>query len=109
MLPRGLREKYGALRDEKGVVKLGLRKSYELLRDLRDKLGFLFFENKRLQHLLVRRNESVLAHGIKPVVKEEFMEAFKSARELAEEVVPELEELMVKAKFPDFETVTGKV
>ncbi len=57
---------------ENGELKLGLRRSYELLRDLGDPLGKRFLEEyqdheRPLRRALDRRNRSVLAHGTTPV------------------------------------------
>ncbi len=49
------------------LAKLGLQKSYELLQVLDDSLGTEFKQMKELNNLLVTRNQSILAHGIKPI------------------------------------------
>lgn len=56
-------------RDQKGrrYAKLGLQKSYQLLRDLNEGLGDAFEQNKSLNDILSNRNQSILAHGVKPV------------------------------------------
>lgn len=73
-LPSGLREKYEALREDgpKGKVKLGLRKAYDLLCDLDDPLGRDFAQATGLDRALQKRNQSLLAHGLRPVGESDY-------------------------------------
>jgi len=51
-----------------GTAKLGLVEAYRLLGDLGDPLGAAFAANeKRIRGWLLVRNESLLAHGLRPV------------------------------------------
>jgi hypothetical protein len=85
----------------KGLVKLGLSKDYDLLADLDDELGKKFMEDskepEKLQNLLNARNSSILAHGLEPVGKKA---AFDAVKVYAKIVLPELNELMEEARFP---------
>lgn len=70
-LPSEIRPQWASMA-ENGNLKLGLRRSYELLRDLNDSLGESFlqeYENQssKLRQGLDQRNSSVLAHGIQPI------------------------------------------
>jgi CRISPR-associated protein (TIGR02710 family) len=79
-LPEGpLREQMEARRDPKGSIKIGLRAAWELLEALEkdeqgeESLGGLYGRRKKmLLNFLSRRNESILAHGLKPVLEQEF-------------------------------------
>ncbi len=58
-------------RDEKdGKIKIGLRAVYNLLEDYGDELGKDFNEDNKLIGLLSERNNSILAHGTKSILKE---------------------------------------
>lgn len=54
-----------------GAIKIGLDDSYSLLKALGSELGKQFRENDKIRGLLKNRNNSILAHGIKPVEKKE--------------------------------------
>jgi len=93
-------EKYEKLRDEGGKIKLPLRKDFELLQDLGDEVGKKFLEDKKMQDLLSRRNNSILAHGLVPVKREDAERMFESVREYVELVVEDAEGLMRESEFP---------
>lgn len=61
--------------DEKGSIKIGLINDYELLLALDDELGKFYLERKKhLLNAIEKRNYSILAHGNKPILKDEFSE-----------------------------------
>ena len=95
-----IREKYEGLRDEKGKIKLSLKRDYELLKDLGDEMGKRFFEDNLMQELLSKRNNSILAHGLEPVSREDAEKMFEVVRGYVEEVVPDARILMEKSAFP---------
>ncbi|MDI9624116.1 MAG: TIGR02710 family CRISPR-associated CARF protein [Candidatus Aenigmatarchaeota archaeon] len=102
-IPSHIQDKYNKLRDDEGKVKLGLQKSYELLKDLEDKLGERYVNDKEIKELLKRRNESILAHGLKPITNEDIPEVkkfYEKVEEYAKLIFPEIDDLMEKAKFP---------
>lgn len=67
-LPESLQEKYEKMRSPRGIL-LGLRNSYELLSELPDDpLGQLYKKNaNRIISALETRNNSLFAHGFKPI------------------------------------------
>ena len=93
-------EKYEVLRDEDGKIKLPLKRDYELLRDLGDELGKRFVEDKQIQDLLTKRNNSILAHGIMPVKRGETERMFEAVKGYVELVIPDAGSLMEKSAFP---------
>jgi len=99
-MERKVLEKYEELRDEKGKIKLGLKKDFELLQDLGDEVGKKFLEDKKMQDLLSKRNNSILAHGLVPVKREDAERMFESVREYVELVVEDAEGLMRESEFP---------
>jgi len=92
-------EKYEELRDEKGKIKLGLKKDFELLKDLNDGLGLKFLEDEGMENLLGKRNQSILAHGLTPVKREDAEKMISKVEAYAKLVVEDLESLMRKPIF----------
>jgi CRISPR-associated protein (TIGR02710 family) len=67
-LPEALRETYDKKCKQDGILKLGLQDSYQLLCDLNDPLGQAYQQvSGPLRNALTARNESILAHGQKPM------------------------------------------
>lgn len=72
-LPESLQAEWsGRARDDRTIT-LGLQDSYRLLKEYGDEMGRQFFESDSadndLRSLLVARNQSILAHGFRPVGK----------------------------------------
>ena len=78
-LPESLRETYAQKKNARGKLSIGLAESYVLLDQLGDPLGRLFSRMYghppgaagELHNLLNRRNASLLAHGVRPVDKDD--------------------------------------
>ncbi len=100
-------ERYRRYMDERGRIRVGMLRAYELLQELGDELGEMLIADRRMRSLLTRRNESILAHGTAPVEEGVFAELRERVVELARKAVPELDSLMEKARFPVFEQVAG--
>ena len=92
-------EKWRSKANGEGVIKLALQQDYELLKDLGDELGS-GKENKELNNLLKKRNESILAHGVTPISREDTEKLYEKAVEIASKVVEKLDELRKMAEFP---------
>jgi len=80
-------------------LKLGLRKSYELLAVKMDKLGLEYEGDNRLRDLLNKRNNAILAHGLDPVAKDVYEGLLDKALTYAFIVVPKLNQLCRDAEF----------
>ena len=94
-------EKYKDCADEKGKLKLGLKKKFELLKDLGwDKVKGIYLDNRRIQGLLSKRNESILAHGLKPIDKKSAIDLFSEVEKIAKNMVKDYDELKERGKFP---------
>lgn len=93
-------EKYEMLRGEEGKIKLPLKKDFELLQDLGDEVGKHFLEDKRMKDMLAKRNNSILAHGLVPVKKEDAERMFGKVKEYVELVVEDSASFMEKSAFP---------
>jgi CRISPR-associated protein (TIGR02710 family) len=66
-VPNGSKHWLETCRSPKGDIHVGLRKAYRLLDEMQDPLGKQFTADKTLPGVLRERNESILAHGTKPV------------------------------------------
>ncbi len=72
-LPENLRAVYTSRVRNDGRVILGLRDDYELLSRRDDPVGALFMNHEsRLLDALKRRNESIGAHGLKPLAEQDY-------------------------------------
>lgn len=72
-LPEHLRARYSQLADTDGRIRLPLRKAYDLLAELGDPVGGLWQESQRpLVAALEGRNSSILAHGVRPLHRENY-------------------------------------
>ncbi|MHA1340268.1 MAG: TIGR02710 family CRISPR-associated CARF protein [Promethearchaeota archaeon] len=87
---------------EKDKIKIGLYQSYELLSWLQIELGEIFINNKRLQNLLTKRNESILAHGTLSIGKEIAKQLLEEVEKLAKTYMNEnkYESISAELKFP---------
>ena len=100
-IPTPLRKSFGENRDPKdGRIKIGLKKSYELLHGLDNPLGERYLQNKRISGLLKQRNDSFLAHGTKPISSEACQGLFKETEILLKTVVPNFDQLSEELQFP---------
>ncbi len=83
-----------------GQIKIGLKKSYELLRGLKNPLGDRYFQNRKIAGLLKQRNDSFLAHGTKPISKEACQSLFDETRDLIISVIPKFDSIVEELRFP---------
>ncbi|GAI04950.1 unnamed protein product [marine sediment metagenome] len=99
-------EQYKSLKSVNKKIKISLQANYELLNTIEDNLGKMFIKDKEMRNLLKTRNNSILAHGLHTVRKEDAINFFNTAKLYAEEVSKEkvdLEELRKIALFPKLE------
>lgn len=100
-VPESLREEYQSHRDPKnGKIKIGLQPSYKLLKAKSDELGEEFYKNTTLTALLRGRNESILAHGTKPILRESCEKLLIESIKLAAKFIENFDELLGRLKFP---------
>ncbi len=73
LVPEAQREEIESCRDADGRIRIGLERSFRLLHALGDPLGAAYLErSKELSQVLQRRNQSLLAHGFRPVDAADF-------------------------------------
>ncbi|MBT9138186.1 MAG: hypothetical protein DDT31_00736 [Syntrophomonadaceae bacterium] len=93
-------QKWVELRSADGKITISLKKSYELLADLDDKLGKRFSDDRKLKDMLAKRNFSILAHGLSSIKKEDAERMLEKVGEYAREVVDNMDDMTEKSKFP---------
>lgn len=87
---------------KKGVMKIPLAKSFDFLKHLGCQYANDYLEDKRLKSMVNKRNDSLLAHGLNPINKEDAENLFESVLKYSIGVFPEIEKYMEMAKFPKF-------
>ena len=98
-IPKDYRGYYEKMR-KNGTISIGLKKAYKLLEDLNDSIGKDFSNNPEILKVLNWRNYSILAHGTKPINREQYEGALKVVENFAVKYFPELKQMMEQACFP---------
>lgn len=89
---------------EDGKIKIGLVKDYLLLNELGDELGKYYMENEnRIKNLTQKRNNSILAHGLKSQSKEDFDEFLEVVVSLAHKLDKDMDKFLIETKFGKFD------
>lgn len=85
-------------------IKLGSKKSFKLLKELDDSLGFAYEDKKgKIKDSLKLRNMSILAHGLENRTKDEYKRFKSFVMELSDELNENIKEKYMKeAEFPKF-------
>ena len=90
-------------RDE-GKIRIGLVKDFELLDALDDDLGKYFAENKnRINNITKKRNNSILAHGLESLSKEDFEEFEEVVENLARKLDKDMNKFLKQTRFAKFD------
>jgi CRISPR-associated protein (TIGR02710 family) len=99
-LPPDMLKKYEMLKKDKSKVQLGLMDLYKLIHTL-EPSNPLASEQilEELKTCLQSRNDSILAHGFKPVKEDAYKKMMELAVKIVKEKVPDLEERMLKCRF----------
>ncbi len=72
---------FAGKKDGKYKIKIGLKSKIELLAEFGIEFAIKMRDDKKLWNLIKIRNESILAHGLKPVLKEEAIKFFEILQE----------------------------
>ena len=87
-----------------GKIRIGLVNDYLLLNELGDKLGQYFVENRQLiNNITVKRNNSILAHGLDSHSKEDYDNFENLVLSLALDLDKDMKKFLKETKFPKFE------
>ncbi|HXH11952.1 MAG TPA: TIGR02710 family CRISPR-associated CARF protein [Alphaproteobacteria bacterium] len=100
LLPRDNAEWLSTKRSASGKVQLGLQDAYELLIRLDHPLGQAFKTNDGLRGCLQARNDSILAHGLKPVEETMAQGLLERVRSLAAVAINNFEQRCRDLQFP---------
>ena len=100
-VPPRYRVNFEAMRStDDGQLRIGLRKSFELLALLRTPLGLRFEANEKLAKVLHARRCSILAHGTMPVNSEDCDVLLDAARELFRSEIADFDAICGSLQFP---------
>lgn len=92
---------FEALRSlDDGLVKIGLRKAWDLLIILDTAVGRRYTASEPMKQFLSQRTSSILAHGIKPIDLPDPRGLFRSAAELIEVEIADFPERCRLLQFP---------
>ncbi|MDW7988476.1 MAG: TIGR02710 family CRISPR-associated CARF protein, partial [candidate division WOR-3 bacterium] len=83
-----------------GKIQIGLQACYQLLADLEHPLGKEFESDEKLKGLLRTRNDSILAHGIKPIEKSTCEELIQVIINYCKKYIPDFNKLLCELEFP---------
>lgn len=85
-------------------IRIGLVNDYLLLNELGDKLGQYFIENRQLiNNITVKRNNSILAHGLDSHSKEDYYIFEDLVLNLALDLDKDMKKFLKETEFPKFE------
>lgn len=91
-----------AREDEK--IRIGLVMDYLLLNELGDDLGKYYVENEnRIKNMTVKRNNSILAHGLESSSKEDFDEFLEVVINIARKLDKDMNKFLKETKFAKFD------
>jgi len=100
-VPPRSRDSFSAMRStEDGRVRIGLRRSYELLHILRDPLGQFYSESNELREMLQARYKSILAHGVRSLTLAEARGFVRIVKTVIKTEFPEIEDTCQRIGFP---------
>lgn len=86
------------------TFKLALSKTYHLLKLFDNEIGRKYFADKELENAVKsKRNNSILAHGLKPLDKDSAIDFYNRVFSYAKKAYPDIEKYMELARFPKFE------
>lgn len=81
-------------------IKISLQKNFQLLQDFNDELGVKFKEDKTLNALLNKRNNSILAHGIEPISADSCKSLGNLVMDYCRKFITEFDKAKNLLKFP---------
>lgn len=89
---------------EDGKIRIGLVKDYYLLNELGDDLGKYYIENEnKIKNLTIKRNNSILAHGLDSQKKEDFDKFLDLVLVLAKKLDKDMNKFLKETVFAKFD------
>ena len=87
-----------------GKIRIGLIKDFELLDELGDDLGKYFAENrKQINNLTIKRNNSILAHGLESLDREDFDQFEELVEGLALKLDKDMKRFLDETRFAKYD------
>ena len=87
-----------------GKIKIGLIKDFEVLDELGDELGKYFAENRnKINNLTIKRNNSILAHGLESLDAEDFEKFKELVERLALSLDKDMDKFLKQTRFAKFD------
>ena len=87
-----------------GKIKIGLIKDFEVLDELGDELGKYFAENRnKINNLTIKRNNSILAHGLESLDAEDFEKFKELVESLALSLDKDMDKFLKQTRFAKFD------
>lgn len=99
-IPVPYKEVLGSRCDDEGKIRIGMDWDYRLLAILGDPAGLRYQGDESLQGMLRERNQSVLAHGNKPITGKICRNLKKAIGELIDSGFPGFMALSINVQFP---------
>lgn len=89
---------------EDGKIRIGLAKDFLLLNELGDDLGKYYVENEsKIKNLTIKRNNSILAHGLESQTKEDFDKFLELIISIARKLDKDMNKFLEQTKFAKFD------
>ena len=91
-------------RGEDNKIKIGLIQDYLLLNELGDDLGKFYLDNeKKIKNVTKFRNESILAHGLNSLNKEQYEKFYDIVLKVSEVFNNNISKYIKETMFPEFD------
>ncbi len=88
---------------EDNKIRIGLAKDFQLLNELGDELGEYYVENEsKIKNLTIKRNNSILAHGLESQTKEDFDNFLELILYLAHKLDRDMKKFLDQTKLAKF-------
>lgn len=89
---------------EDGKIRIALVKDFLLLNELNDDLGKYYVDNeKKIKSMTIKRNNSILAHGLESKSKEDFDEFLEVVIDMARKLDKDMNKFLNETKFAKFD------
>ena len=89
---------------EDDKIRIGLAKDFLLLNELGDDLGKYYVENEsKIKNLTIKRNNSILAHGLESQTKEDFDKFLELIISIARKLDKDMNKFLEQTKFAKFD------
>lgn len=99
-VPEAFRSALDAQRNREGKIQIGLDWDYQLLKAFEHRIGVAFSQERPIGVLLKKRNDSLLAHGVAPIQRQDVDSLVRKLGELLRVEIPDFESRCYALEFP---------